>query len=116
MAIENIKKKVIVFHSKVKAVSNIATLLFLTAMTYSLYQWHRVSGFESFTDLLITAMTLVINIKFYRIYIVLRNTAELTEESKLQSIYRRQKQEYKEWFYISSAMLIILILLRLILG
>lgn len=115
MAIENLMKKVKIFSGKVKAASNIATMLFLLAMAYFLSKWHKVSSLDSFINLLMAVMILAVNIKFYRIYLELRNAEELTEESEKRSFYKLQKQEYKEWLLMSIAMFAILLLLKFIL-
>lgn len=115
MAIENLMKKVKIFSGKVKAASNIATVIFLLALTYFLSQWHKASGFDSFINLLMAAMVLAVNIRFYRIHLELRNAEELTEETEIRLTYKLQKKEYRDWLLASIAIFMILALLKFIL-
>lgn len=115
MTNENLIKNIKAFSSKVKAASNIATLLFLTAMGYTINQWHKVSGFDSLINVLLSIMILVINIKFYSIHLELSRIAELTDESRLRSKYKLQKKEYSQLLLASFVMLATIFILKLLL-
>lgn len=116
MAIENLMKKVKIFAGKVKAASNIATLLFLLVMAYFISTWRKVSSFDSFINLLMAIMILMVNIKFYRIHLELRNTEELVRESEILLAYKLQKKEYSQWLIGALIMFAVVILLKLLLN
>lgn len=110
MAIDNLMKKVNIFLGKVKAASNIATLIFLIATAYTMSQWHKVSNFDSFLNALIAFVMLIVNIKFYRIHLELESAVELTEEREIQRLYKLQKREYGQWLIASLLLFISFIL------
>ncbi len=115
MTNENLIKNIKIFSGKVKSASNITTILFLITMGYTINQWQKVSGFDSLINLLMSLLMLVINIKFYKIHLDLSNTNELSDESRIKSIYKLQKSEYKQLLLVSFAFLVTILILKLFL-
>lgn len=115
MTNENLMKNIKVFSGKVKAASNIATLLLLAVMGYTINQWQKVSGFDSLINVLLSIMVLVINIKFYNIHLDLSRIEELSDESRIRSKYKLQKKEYRQLLLMSFAMIVTIFILKLLL-
>lgn len=115
MTNENLIKNIKAFSGKVKTASNIATLLFLTAMGCTINQWHKGSGFDSLINVLLSIMILVINIKLYSIHLNLSRIEELSDKSRIRSKYKLQKKEYSQLLLASFVMLATIFIFKLLL-
>lgn len=115
MVNQSLMKRIRIFGGKVKTASNIATLLFLAALGCTISRWHKVSGFDSFIDILITVIILFINTRLYKIHLNLHGDFELLSESQILSVYKTQKQHYSQLVAAALMMLGFLVITNLLL-
>lgn len=115
MSIEKLINKIRFFSSKVKAASNIATLLFLAIAAYTISQWHKAGDFDNFINLLLIVMLLGADIRFYWIYLELKDAEKLMEEPEIRLVYKLQKKEYSQWLLGSLFLLAVIFSLKMLL-
>ena len=109
-------KKVKTLASKAKKASNLVTLTLILYMAYTFSMWHGIGSFDRFINLLIMALIIAINIKFYLIYANLHGTLDEDAKSSVERTYKYEKKEYNNLARISLWMGIIILIEKLFLN
>lgn len=101
--------------SRVRWTSNISSAVFIAYMAYAINGWHRLGGFDNFMNVLVMALILAVNIKFYIIYWNLSSQEGTLENSSVHDILRRSKNEYQQLMKASLWMMGILLIIKFVL-
>jgi hypothetical protein len=108
-------KKTKTLAGKAKKASNVVTLILIAYMAYTFSKWQGIASFDRFINLLIIALIIAINIKFYLIYANLGSADNGAANTNIEGTYKLEKREYNNLARISLWMGIILLMGKLFL-
>jgi hypothetical protein len=109
----DIIKKTNALANKVKMTSNLTTLVFVAALAHTISQWHSVMGIDNLINVFIMMLVMVLNIKFYTIYMSLSSIDDQESDIRIKRIYKREKRNYSQQVRIFLWMTIILVIAKL---
>jgi hypothetical protein len=109
-------KKIKTLAGKAKKNSNLVTLILVTYMAYTFSKWHSIASIDRFINLLVIALIMAVNIKFYLIYANLGSFDEEVAKESIECTYKHEKRAYNNLVRISLWMGIIILAGKLFLS
>lgn len=110
----NAVKEMKTFAAKVKMTANLATLIFIASMTYTVSQWHSAMYIDNLSNILVMVLIMVINLRFYQVYQNIMSLNKGADKIFNEGIYKREKRMYQRLLRISLWMGLVLIIASLL--